>query len=95
MDGGRTRFWTRVVADERFRDAVIDDPLRAVGEVDDIEVSAEQIRRLEEMSREERSDLVVEIIRTAFVKSAIARYGPVAVDGPPPRMPGDDDQKDH
>ncbi len=94
MDEGRTRFWTRVVADERFRDAIIDDPLRAIAEVDDIEVSPEQVRRLEDMSREERSDLVLEIVRTTFVRNAIALYGPVAMDGPPPPIPGEDDRRD-
>ncbi len=88
MDGQKTRFWTRVVADERFRDAVIDDPLRALSDVTDVEVSAEQVCQLEEMSRDERAELVREIIRETFLMNAIARYGPVAVEGPdalPPR----------
>lgn len=92
MDGRKTRFWTRVVADERFRDAVIDDPLRALSEVDDIDVSAEQVRQLEEMSRDQRIEIVREIIRETFLMNAIARYGPVAVEGPidiPPRDEND------
>lgn len=93
MDGGRTRFWTRVLADERFRAAVIEDPLRAVSGAGDVEVSARQMRRLEEMTRDERVELVDEVVREAFLKTAIARYGPMAVDGPPPRVPDDNDDE--
>ncbi len=82
MDGRKTRFWTRVVADERFRASVIGDPLRALSDVDDVEVSAEQVRQLEEMSRDERSVLVDRVMRETFLMNAIALYGPVAVEGP-------------
>lgn len=82
MNTARTGFWTRVVADADFAEAVIDDPLRALSDVDDVEVSAEQVRQLEEMSRDERSVLVDRIMRETFLMNAIALYGPVAVEGP-------------
>jgi len=77
----KTGFWTRVVADSDFRDAVIDDPLRAMGHADDVEVSAEQIRQLEEMTRDERVELVTEIVRDAYFKGALQRFGPLREDG--------------
>lgn len=80
-DHPKTGFWTRVVADESFRDAVIDDPLRAMSEVRDVAVSARQIRQLEEMTRQERSELVIEVVRDAYMKGAVQRFGPLGADG--------------
>ncbi len=74
-------FWTRMVADAVFRDAVLADPLRAMGDVDDVDVSAEQIRRLEEMSYDERMELVTEVVRDAYFRGALARFGPLREDG--------------
>ncbi len=81
MNTARTGFWTRVVADADFAEAVIEDPLRALSDVDDVEVSAEQVRQLEEMSREERTEFVRGIIREAFFQGASSRYGELAESG--------------
>lgn len=101
MNAGRTRFWTRVVADATFAEAVIDDPLRALSDVPDIEVSAEQVRQLEEMSRDERTEFVRGIVREAFFKGASSRYGELAESGLlgaggdlPPELRRDEDDAD-
>ena len=50
--------WVRAVADPAFREALIDDPLRALAEAGDVHASAGQVRQLEEMDRDERAELV-------------------------------------
>ena len=77
----KTPLWTRAVADESFRQRLIDDPLRALAEEPNIAVSAEQVRQLEEMSVEEREELLTEIVREVYVKGAIARFGRIGPDG--------------
>jgi hypothetical protein len=73
--------WVRVIADERFRAAVIDDPLRALAEFRDVEVSADQVRQLEEMTVEERQELVTQLFREAHFKGGQARFGTIGMDG--------------
>lgn len=73
--------WTRAIADERFREALIEDPLRALADFDDVAVSPEQVRQLEELDPEERRELVTEIYRTAFIEGAAARFGDIGPDG--------------
>lgn len=102
MNAEKTGFWTRVVADASFADAVIDDPLRALSEVTDVVVSTEQVRRLEELTRDERADLVREVVHEAFMKGAVARYGHLSQEGllgaggplpPELRAPEDDEDE--
>lgn len=77
----KTPLWTRAVADEGFRQRLIDDPLRALAEEPDVAVSAEQVRQLEEMDVEEREEVLTEIVREVYVKGAIARFGRIGPDG--------------
>lgn len=95
MTGGtKTGFWTRMVADETFRAAVIADPLRALAGVDDVAVSPEQVRQLEEMARDDRIVFVREVVRDAYFKGAVSRFGPLREDGalgPIDRLPDDDE----
>lgn len=98
MHAERTGFWMRVVADAEFADAVIEDPLRALSGVTDVEVSTAQVHQLEEMTRDERSEFVRGIVREAFLKGAIARYGQLAEEGLlgaggplPPELRADED----
>lgn len=76
-----TPFWTRVVADATFRDAVVEDPLRALADTQGIEVTAEQVRQLEEMSHEERAAAIEEIVREVHLRGAQARFGSINPDG--------------
>lgn len=77
----KTPLWTRAVADEAFRQRLIDDPLRALAEEPNIAVSAEQVRQLEEMDVATREELLTEIVREVYVKGAIARFGQIGPDG--------------
>ncbi|MGI9540393.1 MAG: hypothetical protein ACR2N6_09615 [Miltoncostaeaceae bacterium] len=70
-----TPFWVRLVADERFREAVVDDPLRAMAGVEGVEVSAEQITQLDEMARDERVEMITEVVREAHIQGWSARLG--------------------
>ena len=42
--------WVRVIADEAFRTALIDDPLRALAAHTDVAVSPDQVRQLVELT---------------------------------------------
>lgn len=81
-----TPFWTRVVADAAFREAVIEDPLRALAATGGIVVSTEQVNQLEEMDREERARAIEEIVREVHTRGASARFGDIRPDG---RIGGD------
>jgi len=78
----KTGFWIRVVADSRFRDAVIADPLRAVAEVDDVDATAGQVRQLEGMDAGERREFVAHVVRAAYMKGTVARWGPLDEQNP-------------
>jgi hypothetical protein len=78
---GSVPLWTRVVADERFRAALVEDPLRAVADAGDVAVSPEQMRRLEGMDREERAELVGEVVKEVHLRGAEARFGRIGPDG--------------
>jgi hypothetical protein len=80
-DPDPTHIWTRAVADPAFRDALIDDPLRALAEVGDVRASPEQVRRLEEMDRDERAELVAEVVRQVHTRGFQARFGQLRDDG--------------
>ncbi|MFN8109251.1 MAG: hypothetical protein U0Y82_05305 [Thermoleophilia bacterium] len=74
-------FWVRVVADERFRAALIDDPLRALATAGPIEVSAEQVRQLEDLTVDERREMVTAFVREVHTRGAQARFGRIGEDG--------------
>lgn len=74
-------FWMRMVADQVFRDAVIEDPLRAVADTPEVDVSADQVRQLDEMEFEERREFITQVVRDAYFKGAVARWGPLNQDG--------------
>ena len=77
----RIPIWTRAVADPAFRDALIDDPLRALADAGDVEASTEQVRQLEEMELEEREAFVKGVVRDVHTRGGQARFGHVREDG--------------
>lgn len=85
--------WVRLVADERFRDAFIEDPLRALATAGPVTVSAEQVRRLDELDVDERREFVVDLVRDAYMKGGAARFGLFDPVWPPRR--GERDGGDH
>jgi hypothetical protein len=76
-----TPLWVRAVADPSFRDALIDDPLRALAAAPDVQASPDQVRQLEDMDRDERAELVTEVVREVFLRGAEARFGQIGEDG--------------
>jgi hypothetical protein len=76
-----THLWVRAVADPAFREALIDDPLRALAGAGDVGASAEQIRQLEEMEPAEREEFVRGVVREVHLRGASARFGPIRGDG--------------
>ena len=77
----RPGLWVRVIADEAFRAALIEDPLRALATFPDVAVSADQIRQLEDLSRDEREALVTDVLRQAHWRGGQARFGRLGSDG--------------
>jgi hypothetical protein len=73
--------WARAVADPAFREALIDDPLRALAEAGDVRVSPEQVRQLEELEPDERAELVRGVVREIHWRGGQARFGAVGPDG--------------
>ncbi|MCB0880785.1 MAG: hypothetical protein KDC33_01010 [Thermoleophilia bacterium] len=67
--------WVRLVADERFRAAFIEDPLRALAAAGPVTVSPEQVRQLDDLDIEERRAFVVDLVRDAYYKGGQARFG--------------------
>ncbi len=80
-DAARPGIWVRAIADEGFRAALIEDPLRALATFPDVAVSADQIRQLEELSRDERATLVTDVLRQAHWRGGQARFGQIGMDG--------------
>ena len=76
-----TPIWVRTVADPRFRDALIEDPLRALADAGDVTASAEQVRQLEEMGAEARAELIMGVVRDVHMRGGQARFGSVGPDG--------------
>lgn len=85
-DSAKPGLWVRAIADGRFRTALIADPLRALADFPDVEVSAEQVRRLEELTVSEREELVRQVLHDAHLKGGQARFGTIGLDG---RLGGD------
>jgi hypothetical protein len=73
--------WVRAIADERFRDALVEDPLRALADAGPVRVSPEQVRQLEEMTADDRRELVTHIVREAHWRGGQARFGRLGLDG--------------
>lgn len=73
--------WVRAIADDRFRAALIEDPLRALATFDNVRVSPEQVRQLEGMSRAERLALLTDMLRRAHIEGGAARFGSIGLDG--------------
>jgi hypothetical protein len=82
--------WTRAVADPVFRDALIDDPLRALADAGDVTASPEQVAQLEDLEIQDRRELVMGVCREIHMKGGQARFGAIGPDGrlggptPPP-----------
>ncbi len=83
--------WVRLVADDRFREAFIEDPLRALANAGPVTVSAEQVRQLDDLSPDERRDFVVGLVRDAHFHGGAARFGLWDPEWAPTR-PADDDE---
>lgn len=81
MGQPRIPLWTRAVADPRFREALIDDPLGALAEAGDVTASAEQIRQLEQMDASERAGFVRAVVREVHMRGGQARFGAIGPDG--------------
>jgi hypothetical protein len=67
--------WARAAGDPEFRQALIDDPLRALASVGDTDVSVEQVEQLEELTVEERAELVQEVLREIAMHRARRNWG--------------------
>ena len=89
-----TSIWVRTVADPRFREALIEDPLRALAEAGDVTASPEQVRQLEELVREEREELVRGLVRDVHMRGGQARFGSIGWDGRLGGAPPDELLKD-
>jgi hypothetical protein len=73
--------WVRAVADPAFREALIEDPLRALAESGGVRVSAGQVRQLEEMEPGERGEFVRGVVREVHMRGGQARFGSIGRDG--------------
>ena len=80
-DPKRPALWVRAIADERFREALIEDPLVALARFDNVTVSPDQVRQLEDMTVEERRELVTQVLRRAHIQGGAARFGQIGPDG--------------
>ncbi len=73
--------WVRAVADPHFREALIDDPLRALATERGVEASADQVRQLEKMDADERAVFVRGVVREVHMRGGAARFGAIGRDG--------------
>ena len=80
-ESSQPTIWVRAIADERFRAALVDDPLRALAAFPDVAVSTEQVRQLDEMTLEEREALIAQLLREAHWRGGQARFGDIGLDG--------------
>jgi hypothetical protein len=67
--------WSRAIADEAFREALIADPLRALAAAPGVSAAPEEIRRLEEMTEDERRELVREVLAEAMRRRVHQMWG--------------------
>lgn len=73
--------WVRTVADPVFREALIEDPLRALAAAPDVRASPEQVRQLEGLAPAERAELVRGVVREVHMRGGQARFGAIGEDG--------------
>jgi F0F1-type ATP synthase delta subunit len=73
--------WARAIADHAFREALIDDPLRALATFDHVSATPEQIRQLEDLSSQDRREVITAILRRAHIEGGAARFGQIGPDG--------------
>jgi hypothetical protein len=73
--------WVRAVADPRFREALIEDPLRALASEPHVVASSEQVRQLEEMQPGRRAEFVRGVVREIHMRGGQARFGAIGRDG--------------
>jgi hypothetical protein len=71
----RPSVWARAIADAAFRDALIADPLRALADAPEVEVSAGQVRALEAMTPADREEVLRELLREAMTRRARQQWG--------------------
>lgn len=71
----RVDLWTRTVADPVFRDALVEDPLRALAATPEVDADPELVRRLEGMSVDERRRTVKELIVAVMHRRARDQWG--------------------
>lgn len=77
-----TPLWVRAVVDPAFRDAVIEDPLLALGGAVGSWCSPEQAEELEALDRDERTELVMGVVRAVLMRSRQVRRGQIGIDDP-------------
>jgi hypothetical protein len=80
-DPALTQVWVRTVADPVFREALIEDPLRALAGAPDVFASSGQVRQLEELDRDARAALITELVREVYMRGGQARFGEIGPDG--------------
>lgn len=61
-----TPIWVRAVADPLFRENLIADPLATMAAHPEVEASPEQVRQLDEMSADERREVISELVREVY-----------------------------
>lgn len=81
MEQPRVPLWTRAVADPAFREALIDDTLRALADAGDVAASPEQIEQLEAMTPSARGEFVRGVVREVHMRGGQARFGAIGRDG--------------
>lgn len=81
MTEPRIPLWTRAVADPRFREDLIADPLAALAGAGDVAASPEQLDQLEAMDRDERGEFVRGVVREVHMRGGQARFGRIGPDG--------------
>lgn len=67
--------WARAIADESFRDALIADPLRALATTPEVAATADEVRRLEEMTEDGRHEVLRELMLEAMRRRVHQMWG--------------------
>jgi hypothetical protein len=79
--------WARAISDEAFRDALILDPLRALAGAPGVSATPEEVERLEDMTEDERRDLVRRLLEEAMRRRVHRMWGDHFWTGDDPRPP--------